>query len=75
MEYVSNEEMAELTTMVRDVIEPLWTVKQAAKHLGYSPRHIRYLCDTGDIVSVKHQGRWLIVAGFFKAANGEIEST
>lgn len=38
----------------------LITIEQASKDLGYSTRHIRRLCEQGELTAIKVSGLWLI---------------
>lgn len=35
-------------------------LKYAAVNAGYSSRHMRTLCDTGDLIAIKYVGRWWV---------------
>ncbi len=63
---VNHKEECEQVIIVslNDELKEAWTVKEAAKHLGYSERHTRYLCESEILFSIKHQGRWLIFVDF-----------
>lgn len=42
------------------VICELITTEQAANELGYSERHVRRLCDEGQLIAIKVGTLWLI---------------
>lgn len=40
---------------------PIISLAVAARHLGYSPRHMRHLCEEGKLIAIKLAGAWWIV--------------
>jgi len=42
------------------IICELITTYDASKELGYSERHIRRLCDEGELIAIKVSGFWFI---------------
>lgn len=60
MEVAEGEEVQRIVMTVYGKECDVIPLKYAAINAGYSTRHMRTLCDTGELIAIKYVGRWWV---------------